>query len=72
MHDLHPMHLLSRQMTGPSSVLIIAFVRQADAQAGLLQWLQAFLIYSSPLEVSKAFTVTRLDSSVSRVTPTSG
>jgi hypothetical protein len=72
MQDLHPMHLSSRQITGPSSVFNMALVRQADAQAGLLQWLQADRIYCSPLEVSKAFTTNRCEVLVLRTTPASG
>jgi len=44
MQERHPMHLSSRQITGPSSVLYMALVRQAEAQAGLLQWLHDFLM----------------------------
>jgi hypothetical protein len=72
MQDLHPMHLSSRQITGPSSVLSMALVRQAEAQAGLLQWLQADRMYCSPLEVSNAFTTSRCEVLVFRSTPASG
>ena len=43
MQKRHPMHLSSRQMTGPSSVFSIALVRQAAAQAGWLQCMHCFL-----------------------------
>ncbi len=43
MQKRQPMHLSSRQMTGPSSVLSIALVRQAAAQAGWLQCMHCFL-----------------------------
>ena len=56
MQNRQPMHLSSRQMTGPSSVLSIAFVRQADAHAGWLQCIHWFLTYTSPLSVICRFT----------------
>jgi hypothetical protein len=39
-------------MTGPEEVLYMAFVRQADAQAGVRQWKHCVFTLTVPLEVS--------------------
>ena len=43
MQKRQPMHLLSRQMTGPSSVLYMARVRQAVEHPAWLQCMHCFL-----------------------------
>src|SRR5450759_1960931 len=66
------MHLSPLQITAPSFVLNIAWVRQAAVHAGSLQCIHCFFRYASPFEVLNAFTTVLCDSSVFRITPASG
>ena len=66
MQNRQPMHFDSRQITGPSSVLYIAFVRQAAAQAGSRQCMHWRLTKTSPLLVSYRLTAVHWVSVVGR------
>src|SRR5665811_1525014 len=57
------MHLSPRHITGPSSVLCIAWVRHAAAQAGSLQCIHCILAYTVPFDVLYSLTTVRCLSS---------
>ena len=64
MQKRQPIHLLARQMTGPSLVFSMAFVRQAAVQAGWLQCMHCFLTNTSPASVLNRFTTVYADGDV--------
>jgi hypothetical protein len=53
MQKRQPMHFSSRHTTGPSGVLRMAAVRQAEAQAGETQCMHWRFTKTSPFEVWK-------------------
>jgi hypothetical protein len=62
MQYLQPMHLFSRQITGPSSVLYMALVRHAAVHAGCKQCMHCFLTKISPAFVLNRLTTVHCDS----------